>query len=266
MIITATPNKAATPPSVRLDVSAIPAGAVTTTISRAVPGLPSTAVRGAQAVAVQGTVTGTVDYEAPFGVSTVYTVTAYGSSGAVVGTPAQVSTLLDVDVMWVSDPLAPVVSCACRGVKSPESFANLTYSLTTAVTPIEGQELPVGLSGVRQAASGVPLTIICETQAEAGPIRQVLRYASPFLLRTPIRWQVPLPALSYCLVGQVSEALFGGLYGRTHFSMTFDLVQAPGQTQAVLPRTYSTLLVEASTYGDLTTQHTSYLGVLLGGV
>jgi hypothetical protein len=264
MNIVATPDPLATPPTVRLDVSAILAGAVTTTISRSAAGLTPAAVRGAMKVPVQGTITGVVDYEAPFGVSTVYTVTAYDSNGASLGT-AQVSTLLDVDVMWISDPLAPVVSAPVRGVKSPESFGTLTYALTTAVTPTEGQELPVGLSGVRQAASSVPLTIICETQAEAGPIREVLRYAAPFLLRTPIRWQVPLPALAYCLAAQITETLFGGLYGRTHLSTSFDLVQAPGQTQAILPRTYATLLTEASTYGDLTTQHSTYLGVLLGG-
>lgn len=264
MILTATPQPDDSPPSVLLQVSAIPAGTTTVTITRAVNLVPTAPVRGAEALPIVGTTTGIVDYEAPFGVPIVYLATAYDTTGAKLAA-AQLTAELDVDEMWISDPLAPGVSTACRGVKAPESFANITYSLTATTTPNEGVELPIALTGVRQAGSGVPLVIIAEGAAEAVPIRQVLRYAAPFLLRLPVRWQVPLPALAYCLATSIADTLFGGVYGRSHITLTFDLVQPPGRSIAVPVRTYATLLAEASTYADLAASRSDYLDVLLGG-
>jgi len=264
MIITGAPQPGSTPPSVLVDVSAIPAGSVTYTITRTVGGGTAT-LRGASKTTVLGTTAGATDYEAPFGLPISYAITTYANDGITVTGQAQSGqVLLDVDVMWISDPLSPAVSAACRGVKSPESFATLTYVMTTATTPTEGARLPTGLSGVRQAASGVPLVIIAQGAAEANPIRAVLLNASPFLLRLPVGWQVPLPALPYCLAGQVQDSLFGGMYGRTHLSTTFDLVQPPGVNIAVPLRTWATVLAEASTWADVLAQHDTWLNLLRG--
>lgn len=261
--ITATTRPTATPPSVTLEVTAVPPATISVTITRDVAGLPTTAVRGAESQPTSGGTAVVVEYETPFGVPATYRATAYDAAGAALDT-AQVTVTLAVDEMWISDPLAPTVSAACRGVKSPESFSSLTYNLSSALTPTEGVELPVGLSGVRQAASNVPLTIIAEGAVEAAAIRTVLRYASPFLLRTPVRWQVPLPALSYCLAGSVTDNLFGGTFGRSHLSLTFDLVQPPGRSIAVAKRTYQSFLDEASTYADLAALYSTYTRALLG--
>lgn len=263
-VITATTRPASSPPSIALEVTAVPANTITVSITRDVAGLPTTAVRGAESQLTSGGTAVVVEYEAPFGVPATYRATTYDSAGVALDT-VQVTALLDVDEMWISDPLSPTVSAACRGVKSPESFSSLTYTLASALTPTEGVELPVGLSGVRQAASGVPLTIIAEGSAEAAQIRTVLRYASPFLLRCPIRWQIPLPPLSYCLASQVTDNLFGGgTFGRSHLSLTFDLVQPPGRSIATAKRTYQSFLDEASTYGDLATLYATYTRALLG--
>lgn len=262
MNITGTPKPSATPPSVFVDVSAIPAGALTYTVTRTVGGV-SSVLRGASAATVLGTSGGTADYEAPFGLPIIYSVVAYGSGGAVLGSAQSAQVLLDVDVMWISDPLSPASSAPCRGVKSPESFQTLTYVMTTATTPTEGARMPTGLSGVRQAASGVPLTIIAQGAAEAAPIRQVLLNASPFLLRLPVGWQVPLPAMPYCLAQQVQDSLFGGLYGRTHLTTSFDVVQPPGVGIAVPLRSYATVLAEG-TYADIRAAHVDYLALLRG--
>lgn len=262
--VTATPHPEAVPPLVVVDVSGLPPTAATVKISRLVEGQVGT-VRGASAMPVAGPTGGVTDYEAPFGTPILYNAQVLDNAGAVLTTMQSAAVQLDVDVMWISDPLAPGISTPCRGVKSPESFASLTYEVTSAISPVEGAELPILMTGQRRAASAVPLIIIAKDAAEASPIRQVLRYAQPFQLRFPARWQVPLPKMAYGFADSVSDNLFGGgTPGRSHLTLTFTLVAPPAADVAVPVRSYADLLAEANTYGDLPWLWGTYLDMLRG--
>src|SRR5262245_56938032 len=70
---------------VRLDVTGIPAGAGTYTITRVSPSGSSTGVRGAVDAPVSGATAVARDWEAPFDVELDYTVTVYDGA-TVVGT------------------------------------------------------------------------------------------------------------------------------------------------------------------------------------
>ena len=262
--VTATPQPDALPPRVLVDLAGLPGTGKTMTVTRTVGGIITT-VRGVNRTAVLGTTGGCTDYEAPFGLPITYAVTVYDAVGAVVGTAQATPATLAVDVMWLSDPLAPARATAVRAVKAPESFGTLSYDVEASVVPVNGAELPIALAGTRRAATGIPMTIMCVGAAESGPVRDVLRYAIPFQIRLPVRWQVPLPAMSYGLAQSVQDTLFGGLYGRTHIACSFDLVAPPAATVVVASRTYSTVLVEANTYGDLPGLYATYLALWRGG-
>lgn len=264
LAITGIPTPDSTPPSVVVTATGIPAGAASLTVTRLVEGQVGT-VRGADKMAVLGATGGLTDWEAPFGTPVIYRALAYSAAGAVLEQTQTPELTLDVDVMWISDPLAPGISTPCRGVKSPESFATMNYEVQSALSPIEGAELPILMTGLRRAASSVPLIIIAKDAAEAAPIRQVLRYAQPFQLRLPDRWQVPLPKMSYAFAESVSDNLFGGgTPGRSHITLTFSLVAPPAASVIIPSRSYATLLTEAPTYGDLPGLYASYLAMVRG--
>lgn len=268
MTITATPSTAPPTPHVDVVVTAIPAGAATITVTSTASG-ERTIVRGGSAQKLGGATSFAItDYAAPFGVPITYTATTYSAAGAVTSSEQVTTAPIDINVGWISDPLAPGVSAAVPWFD--DASFGFTYARGGGAVPIAGTSLPVAVTDIRQAASDIPLGLIALESLQAFALRTVLLSADPFLLRLPPAWGLPLPGAVYLTADGIGEAVIPkSLAGQpvvdvTLFSMTASRVAPQVANVIVPPRTYQTVLNEAGTYSNLLALRPTYLNVLTG--
>lgn len=224
-------------------------------------------IRGASRAEVAGAYL-VVDYEVPIGTSVSYSSVGYDT----VGVPSEESLATAVTVsvtdVWIQDPLDPTTALQV-GLTIPReiqaafpSFLPGKRVMPSAVVPIAGSSLPVGLGGTRQALSGIPFTLHAMTQSAADTVEVLLDQAYPLCVRVP--GAVPqMDGLAYLAIAEVLlEAV--NAWEETLFSMTADIVRGPGAAIVVQPRTYADLLDEAATYTALKTVYPTYLDVRRG--
>lgn len=260
MIITAALSIAAVP-AVDLVVAAFPGGTASVRVWRTYDGQRST-VRDADGALTGGAPSRPyTDSDAPFGYPTSYIAYAYNSVGAVLASAQSAPVTLDIDVPWISDPLAPGRACAVSPIN--ESLQEITHDVQGEVAQVVQSGLPVAVMGVVGVASSVPLRFAAPTALQGQMIRTVLRSANPILLRIPTKDNYQIPALCYVAFTSYSDIKVGGEHD--HIALAGTVAVAPPLSPVVLaPRTYGDLRGEASAYGDVPLLYAKYLNVLRG--
>lgn len=260
-------------PSPRVDVVLpdVPADAATVTLYRYADG-QRVPVRGALNMPAASPVA--TDYEAPIGVPVQYLAEAQDAAGtpSLLG-PLSAPVTLNSPGLWLSDPLAPGTVVMVTLGRSElaalaDSFAELTFASTSTRVALLGSDLPLGMGGIRQAASGVPVELLTDSREQAAALEALLRRAYPLLIRTPDVLSF-LPGAIYADVSDVTmrpvrRTSTGLDYSRARWSMTVTRVQPPSAAAVVSVRTWDDLPDEAPTWNELATLYPTWNDVARG--
>lgn len=253
-------------PRVEVVVTPMPGDADEITVYRTWRGQRSV-VRGASRAEVAGAYL-VMDYEVPIGTAVSYSCVTYSTVGVPSEESAATVVTAAVTDVWIQDPLDPATAIMV-GLATPRevqivfpSFLPGKRVMPSAVIPIAGSKLPVGLGGTRQALSGIPLTLHATTQSSADEVELLLDQAFPLCMRVPAA--VPqMTGLVYLSVGDVVPDV-SNKWRETTFTLTADIVRGPGAAIVVQPRTYADLPDEAATYLALKALYPTYLDVRRG--
>lgn len=225
------------------------------------------AVRGASRAEVAGPYF-VVDYEVPLGVPVAYSCIGYDVAGTASQESASTTVTVDVDDVWIQDPLDPA-SAIQVGLTRPRtimavapSFMPATNSMAMTIAPIAGSPLPTALGSVRQAAAGIPLTIVTSTPSESAQLSELLDQAFPVCVRTPEE-VYQLSGLTYMAIQDVTPDPHKG-WQQSTFSLVGTSVRGPGVSTVVQVRTYADLPDEAATYTALKALYATYVDVKRG--
>ena len=173
------PGDASGVPRVALSVT-LTSGVVpsTASITRLDPDGVSRPVRLAEPATLTHGVWSGYDYESPFGVSLLYTIT--GDTGAT----ATISARLDVPDVWLRSPGQPELSCRI-GYQGRGSMGSRTRKSTQAALTPFGRSSPIIVSGpVRQSASS-SLLVLTQSLAERAALWALLETDAVLLLTIP---------------------------------------------------------------------------------
>lgn len=226
-------------------------------------------VRGGKRAEVAGAFL-LVDYEVPLGTPVSYSSVGYD----VAGTPSQESSLttqtVSVSDVWLQDPLDPTTALRA-GLTTPRddlmvvapSFELGVYGAEVSKSVVVGSSLAVARVGARQAASQMPLSIRAGSPTDAAALKLLLDQASILCVRAPSSSVPYLDGLSYLAFTSYQPQPEPG-WTKTLYSLSGDVVRAPGASVVVSPRTYDDLLDEAATYNGIVALYADYLGVLRG--
>lgn len=226
-------------------------------------------VRGGKRAEVAGAFL-LVDYEVPLGTSVSYSSVGYD----VAGTPSQESSLttqtVSVSDVWLQDPLDPTTALRA-GLATPRddlmvvspSFELGVYGAEVSKSVVVGSSLAVARVGTRQAASQMPLSIRAGSAADAAALKLLLDQAAILCVRAPSSSVPYLDGLSYLAFSSYQPRPEPG-WTKTLYSLSGDVVRAPGAAIVVSPRTYDDLLDEAATYNGIVALYADYIGVLRG--
>lgn len=254
-------------PSVGVTVDGLDSsGPSTVTVERSVPGEGWVQVPGMVGRQVSGGFY-EVDYAVPLAVPVTYRVSVVG---AVQPATAEAVVTVASGTCWLQDPVNPYTAVAV-GLGSgtvnggayftAESFASLTRLLPGVVSGVMGAGAPVGMGGVRQAPSGVPMTVVTKALAESNRMRTLLTTAYPLMLRTvPPVTQVGSVVFLHASVEErprFDVAPFDGR--REDWVLSADTVRAP-RMRVLVPRwTYGDVAALWETYGQASAAGGSYL-------
>lgn len=166
--------------NVRLDIAAIPAGAVTYSVERRSPSGYVVGVRGAIGQPVTGTTAIVRDYELPLDTPLLYFVTAYDASGNVLDSIEAPFTLVYGKCeAWLVDLAQPTNSLRV----TIESMTTLDYELPVGVHRILDRRAPI-LTTLPAWTPDTELLLLTETLDERDRVRAIYGSGYPFLLRT----------------------------------------------------------------------------------
>lgn len=166
--------------SVRLNVGGIPAAATTYTISRTSPSGSSTGVRGAVGAPVTGTTAIARDYEVPFDVPVVYTVTVYQDTTVVGTATAAAFTVASHGCdAWLVDLARPTNSLPV----TIESMDALDFAVASGVHRVLNRRAPV-MTSLPAWTPSTELSVLTDTLDERDQVRALYGTGFPFLLRT----------------------------------------------------------------------------------
>jgi len=166
--------------SARLDLTGVPAGAATYTITRTSPSGNTAGVRGAVDAPVSIPEQIAHDWELPFGVDLAYQAEIFDAAGTVLGTAAATFRLdwADCDA-WFVDLARPTNSLAQVIV----SMTELTFEVAASVHRVLNRRAPV-LTSLPAWTPSTELIMLTETLSERDQMRALLGAGYPFLLRT----------------------------------------------------------------------------------
>lgn len=240
--------------AVRLQVDGVPAGADTYTISRRSPSGNSADVRGASGAPVAIPTQIARDYEAPFELDLVYTVTVYDGSSSV-GT-ASVTFRLEWDDCdaWLVDLARPLNSLPT----TIESLRQLQFEMPAGIHRILNRRAPV-LTTLPAYTPAAELVVLTDTLDERDRVRNLLGSGYPFLLRT-----VPEQGIGNLYLGLTSfseeRILSDGYRPQRRFSVQCVQVERPDPAVyvPVAPNTYANVRADYATYAALKTAVGTY--------
>lgn len=218
-----------------------------------------------------GTMTGVLgstflrDYVVPLNVAATYRAVVTG------GTSATWTTTLTITspYAWLQDPLAPKsavqVATVDQSVSSAlllvaPSFSSLTRKQPSEVVSVLGGALPVAAVGVRQAPSGVPLSIqgLAATQGSLlASLRSLLASSGQIVIRG-LPAYAGFDAVAHVVAGDVSDSpvVSGSMLGVFQtFTLSISQVR-PVTTRVVVPwwtNDQVTALVQSQLSGGTTT-------------
>lgn len=261
-VITLTPHTDAPCPRVDITITDLDPNANVVNVWRTADGVRRS-VRNARHWSIIGS-DAVVDYEVPLGRSTMYELEVLsGYSAQAVATP--VTLTVNSASGWIQDPLDPssaiplYVDVGPNGEPSlrVDAIKTLEYAGGLSIFPILGEEEPVALIGQRMAASNVPFHMITDAAQQATSLRNLLKQASPALIRPLPGWANGLPGLCYTAFSKPVEKPWDEQYGGTtiEWELTGTLVKPSNLKVVVAIFTYGSVAALWSTYQQAQTTY-----------
>lgn len=252
LTVTAEPQRA----NVRIDIHGAPGTAVTYTLVRKSPSGNTVAVRGAVGAQLAGDPTTVRDWEVPFNVALVYTVTFYNANGTTVGVGASAAFTMPYDDCraWLVDLAAPTNSL--QAVVA--SFTPLDFEVPAGVHRVLDRRAPVMVT-LPAWTPDAELVLLTDTLAERDAVRNLLGSGYAFLLRTD-----PAQGIGNMYLGVLDfkEGRISTLGEPPYRQFTVDVVQVSRPDPAVFtprpPMTYNEVLETWHTYAELLASVATY--------
>ncbi|WP_104164665.1 hypothetical protein [Arthrobacter sp. SX1312] len=153
------------------------------------------------------------DWEVPLGRSVSFELEVVGGPDAgVQGITGEVT--VDADFGYVQDPLNPATAVRVMhrnaqggpAVLVSGTFAKMSYASDISTFQIMGSNTPVGIGGVRQAASGVPLSMLTRGEEENLRMRDLVAGTAILVIRGLPEWGARVPASASYAAGTVTES------------------------------------------------------------
>ncbi|MBD7949585.1 hypothetical protein [Oerskovia rustica] len=199
-------------------------------------------VRGAEHVGVTG---GDFfrDHVPPLNVPARYRLVVH--KGPVTPLRLEDTITIESDSVWIQDPLSPRGAVEVECVRTGAGLMLMTGTASRIVrrqvidiTSIEGSRYPVASVGIRQAPSGVPLTlraVVASQGALIASMRDLLDVAGQFVIRG-LPLDIPLDPVAHVVAGDVEEVpVVGGLLGfRNDWELSVTQVR-PTSMRIVIP-------------------------------
>lgn len=163
----------------RLNISGLPAGTDTYSITRTGPSGVAAGVRGATDATASGTTAIERDYEVPLGVPVVYTVTAYDGSTAVGSASANFEVVYSDCEAWITDLARPLNSLPL----TIESLAELAFESAAGVHRVLNRRAPV-MTNLPAWTPAAELIVLTDDLEERDRVRSIFGSGYPVLVRT----------------------------------------------------------------------------------
>lgn len=249
MVITASLDAAKL--AAKLDVTAIPAGTTTITITRTSPSGNTAGVRGAVARTIAATTFTIRDYEIPLGTSVTYKVTVTPGSATATTTFAITYTSCEA---WLVDLARPTNSQAV----TIESLQALAFPVPAGIHRVLNRRAPV-VTSLPAYTPAAELSVLTETLQERDAVRYTLGSGYPFLLRTAPEQGIGNLYLAPTEFVEERIAALGTLPAR-RFRAGCVQIQRPDPAiyVPIAPNTYANVKATYATYSALRAGVASY--------
>lgn len=241
-------------PRAGVTVQGLAAGEQVVTVWRR-SGSERVAVRGARKVSVVDSFY-IEDFEAPLARPIIYELEVV--SGANAGVQGITSTVTVASASgWIHDPLAPSTAVPVHGTHTdgeayfrPETFSKIAYKSKVNLFDVMGATKPVSLGGLRQAASGVPLSMTTKAEAENVRLRDLIQGTAHLVIRPLPEWGDFMPGSATYAAADVEEqpvdVAMGG--SMTRWETTGDVVRGSSSRVLIALWTYQQVAAIFSTY------------------
>jgi len=247
-------NKTVPMPSVEVYFSGLGSGSPAfITVYRLADG-ETNVVRTANYVAATTSFTVT-DYEAPFGIVISYYAEVFTAGGVSLGTSPIATTTLNVDVIWMHDPLdlsnyAVITPYASDITLAQDSFETIERGFDFNLSNVIGKKKPIIQYYGEKAIQGLEFEVITATNIAYDKIATLLQVA-PVLIRTPVRFY-NLPRLLYGVLRGSQKPITWHLNSSdepmTRISLSLDETEQPGIGLIFSYYTYSYWQARYATY------------------
>ena len=241
--------------AVKLDLTGIPVGAASVTITRTSPSGNIAGVRGAVGAAVSGTTYTARDFEIPLGLSVTYNATVYDAGGAVVGSASVAFLVPYADCQaWLVDLARPTNSLQVV----IESLAALDYPVPSGIYRVLDRRAPVVVALPAQTPAA-ELVVLTDSLDERDQCRYLFGSGYPFLVRTT--QELGIGNAYFGLSEFVEERLLTlGTKPQRRFRVTVVQVERPDPAIYVplAPNIYSNVKATYASYAALKAGVASY--------
>lgn len=222
-------------------------------------------VRGGVSLSVG---TPVLDFEAPFQTVSAYRAQMFDDVGASLGYTEVSSVTLDVDTVWVHNPLVPTAGLNLGPITLLDgSFERLSRPTSGQVVWAEGDALGTWMGARRRGLTGAPVGFAVESLADADALQAMLgdymtQQLGVLCIRTPPG--VRIPRTFFAAVQEPEERSRNVEWGggtRTDFLFTATEVRPPfpGITTPLL--TYSDWSAAFDTYTEQSAAFATYTAV-----
>lgn len=252
-------NKSVPMPSVEIYFSSLGSGSPAfITVYRLADG-ETNIVRTANYVSATSAFT-VIDYEAPFGVVISYYAEVFTASGVSLGKSPIATTTLNVDEIWVHDPLdltnrLVITPYTSEITLAQNSFETIERNYDFNLSNVIGKKKPVIQYYGEKAIQGLEFEVITSTNVAYQSVKTMLETA-PVLIRTPAMMS-NLPRLLYGVLRASQRPLTWHLNTSdeplTKISFSFDETEQPGISLVFGYYTYTYWKSNYATYSDAST-------------
>jgi hypothetical protein len=204
-----------------------------------------------------------LDWEAPFGVPSQYRGEMFAADGTQIGFTEVEQTLLNVDTVWVHNPLVPTnaVNLGTFGLLDVDN--TLTRPTVGEVVYGEGETVGRRIGAGRRGVTGKQFGFAVETVTDADALQRMLggyetAQVGVLCIRTPP--PARMPRTFFASVSEPNEVDRDARWGGSRTDLLFTATEVkppfPGLTTPLL--TYSDLDAAFSTYSAMDAAFSSY--------
>lgn len=200
-----------------------------------------------------------IDYDAPLGRPVSYEVEVV--SGPAGGSRVMSGVVsLDTAEGCIMDPLIPQsavpisrrMTSAGNPVFQVSAMREFEYQADVSVFKVMGSDRPLALTGQRQAASGISVSLVSAMLDQNARIRDLFRQTSQVLVRVPASVTTAIEGSCFLAVASVTETSRMAHSGSelTTWAVSGDTVAAPSISVLTASFSYGDVAILAGFYGQ----------------